>query len=54
MNLQEIKAMPTIHEGAKIHESVFRSYHTLEKIKEMIYRGDSTETIKEIINFLEK
>lgn len=32
-----------------IHESVFRSYQILERVKTMLARGDSRETIAEII-----
>jgi len=36
-----------------VHESVYRSYHIIEYIKEMIKRGDSKETMLEIIEFME-
>jgi len=50
MEIQQIKEMPTCID--KKHESVLRSYHTARKIMEMVERGDSKETIKEIFNFL--
>lgn len=52
MNLQEIKDMPTVLEIVKAHESLLRSYHIARKIMEMVERGDSKETIKEVFNFL--
>lgn len=32
-----------------IHESIFRSRHIVEKVKELIERWDSIDTIREII-----
>lgn len=52
MKLQEIKQMPTVLDEVKIHESVLRSYHIARKIMEMVERGDSKETIKEVFEFL--
>lgn len=54
MNIEEIKKMPTVLEEIKTHESVLRSYHIVIKIMEMVDRGDSKETIKEIVEFLQK
>jgi len=50
MKLQGIKELPnTIN---NIHESCFRSYHILSQVLEMIERGDSKETISEIVEYL--
>lgn len=52
MIIQEIREFPTLyidqHHGS-CHESLLRSYQTLEKVKEMLNRGDSKETILEVI-----
>jgi len=37
-----------------VHESCYRSFSILESVKEMIKRGDSIETIKEYIEYMEK
>lgn len=44
--------MPTVVEEVKgngAHESVLRAYHILEKVKAMLGRGDSQETILDVI-----
>lgn len=51
MTTTEIKEFPSVY--ANIHESVFRSYQLLQKVKEMVGRGDSKETILEIISEVE-
>ena len=48
--LKDIIEQPQTFE--KIHESIFRSYHALQYLIEMVERGDSKETIIEIINFI--
>jgi len=56
MTLAEIKEMPTVHrfdERLKIHESVLRSYNILEYVLEMVGRGDSKQTIKDVANYLQ-
>lgn len=50
MTIAEIKNMPLVKEH--IHESTYRSYHILNMVLEMIERGDSKETIVEVVNFL--
>ena len=50
MKLVEIKEMPTVVDNS--HESLFKSYHVLDKVKKMLERGDSKETILEVIEFL--
>lgn len=53
MTLKQIFEMPQVMDSAqKVHESVFRSYHILDKVMEMVIRGDSKETIIEVVNFL--
>lgn len=49
MKIDEIKKLPTLIGNS--HESLLKSYQILEKVKEMIKRKDSLETIEEIINF---
>jgi hypothetical protein len=54
MNLLAINAMPTTHDDSgKIHESIFRSYHILNYVLEMVNRGDSKETINDVVAFLQ-
>ena len=53
MTISEIKEMPTSFvdsEKGKCHESVLRSFQIVEKVKQMLLRKDSHETILEIIN----
>lgn len=58
MNIIEISKMPTIISEIPagklfVDESALRSFQILEKIKEMVARGDSKETILEIIKTCE-
>lgn len=48
--MKEIQNMPTSID--KIHESCYRSYHILVKVLEMVNRGDSKETITEVVEML--
>ena len=48
--INEIIGMP--HSINKVHASCYRSYMILGYIMEMIERGDSKETIKEIHDFM--
>lgn len=48
--LARIKALPT--ERGSMHESLFKSYHILEIVLEMVKRGDSKETIFEVVEHL--
>ncbi len=50
MELHKIIEMPTTFKN--IHESCFRSYHILKKVLYMIERGDSQQTIFEVVEFL--
>lgn len=50
MKIQEIKDFPT--SIGNTHESVLQSYQLLKKVKEMVERGDSRETILEVIEFV--
>lgn len=52
MKLGEIKELPTIY--SNVHESIYKSYHTLQLVKELLNRGDSNATIKEIIKLIEE
>jgi hypothetical protein len=52
MTISEIKTFPTDYVSVsrgQCHESLLRSYQVLEKVKEMLERGDSRETILELI-----
>jgi hypothetical protein len=35
----------------KVHESCYRTYHILNYVMIMLSRGDSKETIKEVVDF---
>ena len=48
--LKTIQAKPTTLEN--IHESCFRSYDILEQVLIMVKRGDTKETIFEVVEFL--
>ena len=48
--LKTIQAKPTTLEN--IHESCFRSYDILEQVLIMVERGDTKETIFEVVDFL--
>jgi len=50
MKASEIKSLPEVFEN--IHESCFKSYHILNKVLEMIERGDSKKTIFEFVEHL--
>ena len=49
-NLSDILDLPTLI--GNTHESVYRSYHILLYVLEMINRGDSKETINDIVQML--
>lgn len=51
MDIEQIRNMPTLLGNS--HESVLRAYQILEKVKVMIKRKDSLETIEEIIKYCE-
>ena len=51
MKLEQIVWLPVVVDNN--HESIYRSYQILEKVKEMLARGDSKETIMEAIEFME-
>lgn len=49
-NLKDIVDSPTvIHNN---HESLYRSYQTLQYVIKMVERGDSKETIQELVQFI--
>lgn len=50
MKIKEIIERPSTH--GNVHESIFRCYATLQYVLEMVYRGDSKETILEMAEFL--
>ncbi len=50
--LEEIRSRPqteTFEAGAKVHESIFRSWSIIRRVQIMLDRGDSPETIKDFI-----
>jgi rhodanese-related sulfurtransferase len=47
MKIHEIKEQATVYKD--ISESTYRSYHALAKVKEMLMRGDSIETVLDTI-----
>lgn len=50
MNLNQIQMMPTLMD--KVHESCFQSFHILNFVLIMVERGDSKETILELVEML--
>ena len=50
-NIYNIKRTPTVING--VHESVYQSFNLLEYVKLMLERGDSKETILDIIQHIE-
>jgi len=50
MTLSEIKEQPTLIDN--IHESCFRAYHILEQVLTMVERGDTKETIFDVVQLL--
>ena len=51
MNIRDIKSYSTTTDD-NVHESMLRSYHILELVLEMIERGDSKESIFDVVKFL--
>lgn len=52
MNISEIKKFPVRYidkTNGETHESMLRSYQVLQKVKQMLSRGDSQDTILEVI-----
>jgi len=52
MKINEIMNMPTVINNT--HQSVYRCYHTLQKVKDMLKRKDSQKSILNYIELLEK
>jgi len=52
MEIKEIAEMPTTFNN--VHESIYRSYHILNLVLEMIERGDSKETINLTVGYLKQ
>jgi len=50
--LKRIQAKPTTLEN--VHESCFRSYSILEYVLIMVERGDTKQTIFEVVEFLKE
>lgn len=51
MRIKQIRELPTVIDNT--HESVLRAYQILEKVKVMLERGDSPDTVLELIDFME-
>jgi hypothetical protein len=51
MDILAIKEFPTVLNNE--HESLTRSYQTLQKVKEMLHREDSGATILDVIHAIE-
>ena len=55
MTISEIKKFPTTWTvNSPIHESVLRSYQTLEKVKEWLDKGVCPDIILELIHHIEE
>ena len=50
MKISDIKKIPVVH--ANIHESVYKSFQTLDLVKGMLGRGDSRESIINVIELI--
>ena len=50
INIKEILKQPTVIDNN--HSSLYREYHILEYIMEMVQRDDSKETINDMYIFL--
>lgn len=50
MKAEEILELPQTIDN--VHESCYRSFHILRKVVEMVNRGDSKETINEMVELL--
>ncbi len=50
MTLSETKQLPEVYQN--IHQSIYKSHHVLKLVKDMLMRGDSSETILLVIEFL--
>lgn len=54
MTYTKIQLMPTTSEDSgKIHESIFRSYHILQKVKSLLALGTAPEVVAELIELME-
>jgi len=50
--IKEIKRFPTTFE--RVHESVFRSYQILEKVKELLEKNTAPDIILELVKEMEE
>jgi hypothetical protein len=55
VTLAQIREMPTVSRDntGRTHESVFRSYHIVEKVKDLLRENTPAATILEIIEDLQ-
>ncbi len=51
-DLKEIAKFPTVIDNN--HESLYRSYQILNQVLNMLERGDSQETILEVVRYLQQ
>jgi hypothetical protein len=51
MNILDICMIPTTH--SNVHESVYRSYHIVQKVKELLQVGTPATVILELIQTME-
>ena len=51
MNILDIAKIPTVRNN--VHESLYRSYHALDKVKELLEAGTPGHVILEIIATIE-
>jgi hypothetical protein len=58
MKISEIKECPTVLDlgsnDQRFHESIFRSYQILEKVKELLEKGTPGDVVLEIIQYIEE
>jgi hypothetical protein len=50
MKIEEVNQMATVLNN--LHESLFQSYHLVNLVMEMVNRGDSKETINDVVSFI--
>lgn len=51
MNIRTVAEMPTVRQN--VHESLFRSYHLVQLVKEMLQDGVPPKTVLMLIESLE-
>lgn len=46
--IREIAAMPTVHNN--VHESVYRSYHILAYVEDLLRRGTPGDVVRDLLD----